>query len=388
MTQPEQTRVEVCNRKKLAETLNLDEIHNTFIRNVSHEFRTPLALVTGYANLLYAGQLGTLSPEQQQAVGVIVNRTQELNKTITRINTLLAVQARNCVRQPLTPMRLVTGVVEAQRAYAEASHIAVELHLSAELPCIIGDGEQLQLAFECLIENAIKFTARGGRISVRLWADQSWIHFSVCDTGIGIAPEDIARLFAPFEQLDDALSRAHGGMGLGLTLARSIVVAHGGEIVVDSQPGQGSCFTIKIPPYPATKSPLHTKAGNGALRRILIVDDEECVSLTLREGLQKLPRCEIVVTSSGQQALKLFEEQPFDLLITDYKMPDLNGVALASRIQKRYPGTGIIMITAYGHDLIQDPVAARAIQHVLHKPIRLSEIRDVALETLALHDRG
>ncbi|MGC9395195.1 MAG: response regulator, partial [Anaerolineae bacterium] len=86
--------------------------------------------------------------------------------------------------------------------------------------------------------------------------------------------------------------------------------------------------------------------------------------------------------------LELFEEQPFDLLITDYKMPDLNGVALASRIQKRYPGTGIIMITAYGHDLIQDPVAARAIQRVLHKPIRLSEIRDVALETLALYEKG
>jgi len=120
------------------------------------------------------------------------------------------------------------------------------------------------------------------------------------------------------------------------------------------------------------------------MRRILIVDDEEGVAFTLREGLQRLPQCEIATALSGHQALKLFEEQPFDLLITDYKMPDLSGVALASCIQQRYPGTGIIMITAHGHDLVPEAVAVRAIQRVLHKPIRLAEIRDVALETLAL----
>jgi CheY-like chemotaxis protein/anti-sigma regulatory factor (Ser/Thr protein kinase) len=388
MTRPGQSGAEMGNRKELAEAPNLGEIHNTFIRNVSHELRTPLALLMGYADLLYTGELGTLSPEQQQAVGIIVDRTQELKKTAIRIIALLALQAQEPVQQPLTPMSLITRVVEAHRACAEASGIAMELHLSAELPRIIGDGEQLQLAFECLIENAIKFTPRGGRINVRLWAEQSRVNFSVCDTGIGIAPEDMARLFTPFEQLDDALSRAQGGLGLGLILARSIAVAHGGEIVVDSQPGQGSCFTIKLPSYPAVERIPHTTTRREAMRRILIVDDEERVAFTLREGLQKLPRCEIVVTSSGQQALKLFEEQPFDLLITDYKMPDLNGAALAACIQKRYPGTGIIMITAYGHDLIQDPVAAHAIQRVLHKPIRLTEIRNVALETLALHEKG
>ncbi|MGC9395194.1 MAG: sensor histidine kinase, partial [Anaerolineae bacterium] len=227
MTRPEQTGVEVRNRKELAETLNLDEIHNTFIRNVSHELRTPLALLMGYADLLYAGELGTLSAEQQRAVGIIVNRTQELKKTVSRISTLLAVQAHKYVQQLLTPMSLVTQVFQAQRVYAEVSGISMELHVSAELPRVIGDGEQLQLAFECLIENAIKFTPRGGRISVHLWADQDWINLSVSDTGIGIASEDMAHLFAPFEQLDDTLSRAHGGLGLGLTLARSIVVAHG-----------------------------------------------------------------------------------------------------------------------------------------------------------------
>ncbi len=123
------------------------------------------------------------------------------------------------------------------------------------------------------------------------------------------------------------------------------------------------------------------------MRRILIVDDEAGVAFTLREGLRKLPWCEIVVALSGREALELFAEQHFDLLITDYKMPDLSGVALASCVQERYPGTSIIMITAYGHDLVQGLVAAHTIQRVLHKPIRLTEIRDVALETLALQER-
>lgn len=386
MTRLGPTGIKVPDQKELEETLRLDEIHNTFIRNVSHELRTPLAVLMGYADLLYNGELGTLSPEQQQAIGIIVNRTEELKKTVTRIGTLLAVQAHTYVQQPLMLANLVTQVAETQRARAETAGITLELHLSTELPRVIGDEEQLQLAIECIVENAIKFTPRGGHIVMQLWADQQWANLSVNDTGIGIAHEDMARLFAPFEQLDDSPSRWYGGLGLGLTLARSIVVAHKGEIAVESQPGQGSCFTIKLPPHPSSEKTL-TNARNAAAWRILIVDDEECVAFTLREGLRKLPQCEIVVTLSGQQALKLFEEQPFDLLITDYKIPDLNGVALASRIKQSYPGTGIIMITAYGQDLIQDPVAARAIQKVLHKPIRLKEIRDVALETLALHGK-
>ncbi len=388
MIRYEQSGVNLDIQKGINEKYNLDAIHDTFIRNVSHEFRTPLAVLMGYAEVLNTGELGALSPEQQRAVGIIVNRTYELKKAITRINTLIAVQARKYVRQALVPASLATPVIEGQRLRAEAAGITLELHLSTELPHIIGDGEQLQLALECLVENAIKFTPRGGRINVHLWADSRWVNLSVQDTGIGIASEDMGRLFAPFVQLDDSPSRAYGGMGLGLTLARSIVDAHEGEIVAESLPGQGSCFTIRIPSYPAAERSLHTSLKNEVTRRILIVDDEEGVVYTLREGLQKLPHCEISVALSGYQALKLFEEQPFDLLITDYKMPDLSGVALASCIQQLYPGTNIIMITAYGHDLVQDLAKVHAVRHVLHKPIRLTEIRHIALETLALAKNG
>ena len=386
MIKPGQTGENLIDHPKQRATVDLDDIHNTFIRNVSHELRTPLAVLMGYAELLYTGAMGTLTLEQEEALDIIVNRAQELKKMVTRISTLLAVKARQSVKHSIALSAIVAQMAETQRAKAAESGVTFTLDLPAGLPYILGDAEQLQLAIECLIENSIKFTPPGGHITVQLQAEADWINLSVSDTGIGIAKEDMTRLFQPFQQLDGSPSRPHGGLGLGLTLAHSIIAAHVGKIEVESWPGQGSRFTIKLPAFSAPEASLHTDGKSTPKKRILIVDDEEFVAFTLREGLEKLPQCEVEVTMSGQQALKLFAERPFDLLVTDYKMPDLNGVLLASQIQQQYPGTGIIMITAYSHDLIQEPSAAASIQRFLNKPIKLAEIRDVALETLALQD--
>ena len=118
------------------------------------------------------------------------------------------------------------------------------------------------------------------------------------------------------------------------------------------------------------------------MRRILIVDDEENVALTLQNMLRKLPRCDIVVATGGEQALQLFEQQPFDLLITDYKMPGMDGITLAARVRQLYPRTAIIMITAYGSDELRGQAARISIQSVLDKPVGLVEMRSAALEAL------
>jgi two-component system response regulator PilR (NtrC family) len=118
------------------------------------------------------------------------------------------------------------------------------------------------------------------------------------------------------------------------------------------------------------------------LRRILIVEDEENVAVTLQYMLKKLPRCNITIAGGGEQALRLFERQPFDLLITDYKMPDMDGMTLAARVRQSYPQTVIIMITAYGDDALREQAAHISIQHVLDKPVELVEIRSAALQAL------
>jgi DNA-binding NtrC family response regulator len=116
----------------------------------------------------------------------------------------------------------------------------------------------------------------------------------------------------------------------------------------------------------------------------LIVDDEENVTLTLQRGLKKLPNCEIATATGAQQALDLFAQRSFDLLITDYRMPGMDGIALAARVQKLYPGTAAIIITGYGSQMLHQQATGISIQRILEKPVKLTEIRTVASEALAV----
>ena len=365
---------------------DMKALQDIFIQTVSHELRTPLTVLKGYADLLSDGELGDLAPEQKEAMFIIANRAQELNTVVSRIGALLSVESGAVARHPISLSALIAQMVEEQRAKAEANGIDFEAKLPPNLPYISGDGQQLQEAVECLIENAIKFTPNGGHVTLELKAQDNEVHLSVADTGIGIEESELTDLFLPFHQLDGSSTRRYGGLGLGLTVVHKVVAAHNGELEIESELGEGSTFTVKLPALkPASVQAQATKASPAPdirTHRILIVDDEEFVAFTLQEGLEKLPNCEVMITDNGREALRLFEEQPFDLLITDYKMPEMSGVALATQIRQKYPGTGVVMVTAYSNDLLRDPSAAAAIQRVLDKPVKLSEIRNVAQETL------
>jgi CheY-like chemotaxis protein len=238
----------------------------------------------------------------------------------------------------------------------------------------------LQEAFDCLVENAIKFTPHGGRVEVQGYMVPGWTCLAVSDTGVGIEPDKLPYLSTSFYQVDGSTTRRYGGLGLGLTLARSVVEEHCGQIEVESLPGQGSRFIVKLP----LTSPDNSQDPGGTYTpRILLVDDEENVILTMKAGLKMLLDCEIATAHSGEQALQLFEEKPFDLLITDYKMPGMDGVTLSARIRKAYPRTGIVMITAYGDDDLRERAGRVSIQAILDKPVNLADVRTAALEALS-----
>ncbi len=359
----------------------LEELHSTFIRNVGHELRTPLTIMQGYAELLRDGELGQLAPEQQEALFVIVNRTYELRTLVERVGVLLEVQARSDASLPLTWSDVVQGVVQERREAATQAGLTVNMDLQPDVPSISGNPYQLRQAFDCLLDNAIKFTPSGGRIDVKAYTQPGWICLAVADTGIGIPEDKLQQLFTGFYQVDGSTTRRHGGIGLGLTVANAVAKAHSGHIEVESQPGRGSSFVIKLPVAVATEAerPMDKIA---ACRRVLVVDDEENVALTLQDGLEKLPNCDISIATSGDQALLLFEKQPFDLLITDYKMPGTDGMTLATRVRQLYPQTTIVMITAYSSEELRAQAASASIQHILDKPVKLAEIRSVALEAL------
>ncbi len=137
----------------------------------------------------------------------------------------------------------------------------------------------------------------------------------------------------------------------------------------------------RFPPVPVSSSD-NVPPGDKCLSRVLLVDDEENMIVTMKAGLQMLLQCEIVAATSGEQALRLFEKAPFDLLITDFRMPGMDGLALAMRVRQSYPQIGIVMITAYGDDDFRERAARIPIQSILDKPVNLIDICRAALAAL------
>jgi signal transduction histidine kinase len=225
----------------------VDALQSIFIRNVSHEFRTPLGIVLGYAELLHDGDLGALRPEQEEALVVVMNSLNRLQKTVDQIVTLMAAELASRTLLPLNLLDVALQAVEKQRARAEQAGLDLEVLADRDLPLVAGDPHQLEQVVDSLLENACKFTPEGGSIEVELYAQEEWVCLVVSDTGIGIPQQELGRIFSGFYQVDGSTSRRYGGLGLGLTLVTAVVEAHGGSIEVKSQEGQGSRFFIRLP---------------------------------------------------------------------------------------------------------------------------------------------
>jgi CheY-like chemotaxis protein/two-component sensor histidine kinase len=366
----------------------LNDLHTTFMQNVSHEFRTPLSVIQGYAELLHAGDLGMLEPEQEEAMYIIVNRVNELRTLVERMSTLMAIDANMGVTAPLDLGKLVTHVVAAHQPAAVSSDLELTFELEPDLPWVEGDMYHFQQAIECLVDNAIKFTPEGGTIRTRAYSEDDLVILTVEDTGIGIEKKEFNQIFDRFYQVDGSSTRRYGGVGLGLSVAKAVVEKYCGQIQIESRVGEGSRFVIRLPALPPHARTTESMESSTMLQRILIVDDEENVVLTLKDGLEKLPNCEILTAMSGEEALQLFDEEPFDLLITDYRMLDIDGMTLAAHIRSTYPQTSIVMVTAYGNETLRQQAAEASISRVLEKPIALAEIRSVAMRELGKEDEA
>lgn len=357
-------------------------LQEIFIRNVNHELRTPLTVIQGYTELLRDGMLGELSPEQQQAIFYIANNVYELRALVERTGVLLAARSRAATFGPLSPGDLVAEVSANRQKDIQQAGMVLEIQVEPDLPPVQGDLYHLSIAVDCLVENAIKFSPPGSHILVHLYAEGGGIVIAVRDNGPGIAPADLERVLAGFRQGDESTTRRHRGLGLGLAVVRAVAEEHGGLVNATSQPGEGSCFSIWLPALSA-ESQLPMPQQSTVMRRILIVDDEESVLLVLREGLETIPNCIIRTATNGEKALELLEQESFDLLITDYKMPGTDGMTLATRVRQFHPQITIILITAYSSDELREQAARIAIRHVLDKPVRLSEVRSLAAKALA-----
>jgi signal transduction histidine kinase len=269
--------------KKLSEALErlqeLSRLKSNFLATVSHELRTPLTSVIGYSEMLLAGLAGDLNEEQKDYLKTILEKGESLLRLISSILDLSRIEARGVqlVRKAINLADLVQSAMESVLPQSFKKKLQLTTDISPALPRVTVDGDKVRQCVVNLLSNSVKFTPAGGRIAVRAGladkAPQSagpfgragYFQISVEDNGIGIAPELQQKVFDTFFQADSSASREYGGAGLGLSIVKSYVDAHGGEVTLHSDPGKGSVFTLVLPIEPPS-TPLESTPSDPPLR--------------------------------------------------------------------------------------------------------------------------
>ncbi|MCA9654098.1 MAG: HAMP domain-containing histidine kinase [Myxococcales bacterium] len=243
---------------------HIDRLKSNFLATVSHELRTPLTSVIGFSEMLLEGMAGQLSAEQREYVETILGRGEELLSLITQLLEMSSLEG-GTVRLELRPwsvVELVTRALDAVSLSAERAGLVL-VATPMEVPAVIADADKVQRVLVNLLGNAIKFTPQGGRVTVEVTRapirrpfqeetlfgeeDPDAVRVTVRDTGIGIEADELGRIFEAFYQVDAGPTRAHGGAGLGLSIVRNLVAAHGGEVWVESAAGQGTAVHFTLP---------------------------------------------------------------------------------------------------------------------------------------------
>jgi GAF domain-containing protein len=232
-----------------AELQEVDRLRDEMVQNVSHELRMPLTFVKGYVELLLAGDAGPLTDEQREHLEIVIEKTNTVTRLVSDIMFLQQVDKLPAKRFPVSLNKLAQRAIRGCAATAEKAGLTLVEHVSDGLPPVSGDEGRLLQVFDNLLGNAIKFSPEGGQIIVTVEDAGSMVQVSVADQGVGIPPDQLERIFERFYQVDGSARRRFPGVGLGLTIAKRIVEAHGGRIWAVSEPGNGSAFHFAIPKY-------------------------------------------------------------------------------------------------------------------------------------------
>lgn len=225
----------------------LDRLKSQFIQNVSHELRTPLAIIRGYAEILDSGDLGELDVAYKDPVSTIARRAAMLSNLVDDLIAILEAEERNLKMKDFDLGTLVTTMMDDFQVPAQKAEVTVTSQVTSHLPLFHGDADHMRRVIDNLVGNALKFTPKGGKVSISLdVVDQKFL-LQVSDTGIGIPEDELQKIFDRFYQVDGSMSRRFGGTGLGLSLVHEIVTAHHGTIDVASKVGEGTTFTVIIP---------------------------------------------------------------------------------------------------------------------------------------------
>jgi len=256
---------DITERKQLERRTNeANRLKSEFLANMSHELRTPLNAIIGFAELLHLGKVGPLAPEHQEYLGDILTSGRHLLQLINDVLDLSKVESgRMQLRpRPVDLGRLVSEVRDVLRELAAAKQIRLKLELDSDIGSVVLDPDRLKQILYNFLSNAIKFTPEEGKVTVRTAAEgEDSFRLEVEDTGIGIAPENVPKLFVEFEQLDAGSNKRYQGTGLGLALSKRLAEAQGGRVELRSTPGEGSTFSAILPRVSDARDVAATHTG-------------------------------------------------------------------------------------------------------------------------------
>ena len=226
-----------------------DQTRSEFISFVTHELRTPMTSIRGYADLLAQGSIGPLEPQQKEFIGTIIRNVERMQVLVSDLRDMTRIETGqvNLEVRPLRVTEALESALRATRPQIEARSQQLAVEVAENTPLVRADPARLVQILTNLLSNANKYTPKGGQIRVRVWREDNDVHCAVSDTGIGIGPEDQARLFTKFFRAEDPAVREMTGTGLGLCIVKSLVELQGGRIAVESARGEGTTVRFTVP---------------------------------------------------------------------------------------------------------------------------------------------